>query len=103
MREQLRDADFWKKVKDFGSKVPFAADAVAMFYALRDDATSLKDKAIIVGALVYWVNPFDLVPDFLISAGQLDDFTVIAAALDRVKKAVTPEHKARARAMLGLS
>ncbi|HET8524132.1 MAG TPA: YkvA family protein [Thermomicrobiales bacterium] len=28
-------------------------------------------------ALVYLISPIDLIPDFLLGAGQLDDFTVI--------------------------
>ena len=99
---QFTDASFWDKVKKFGAKVPFATDAVAMFFALRDNATSMKDKAIIAGALFYWINPFDLIPDFIVSAGQLDDFTVIAAALYRVRRAVTDEHLAKARSVLGI-
>ena len=99
---EFNDESFWKTVRKFGSKVPFALDAVAMFYALRDSSTSLRDKAIIGGALLYWIDPFDLVPDFIISAGQLDDLTIVIAALAKVRSSVTETHRAKARAMLGL-
>lgn len=36
MAMQIADPEFWAKVKKFASKVPFATDAVAMFYAMRD-------------------------------------------------------------------
>ncbi|MEY4322372.1 MAG: hypothetical protein RL410_153 [Actinomycetota bacterium] len=94
--------DFWAKVKKFGRKVPFATDAVAMYFALLDHRTSKKHKAVIAAALVYWLMPFDVVPDFIVSAGQLDDLTVIAAALLQVRRSVRPEHFAKARAALGL-
>jgi uncharacterized membrane protein YkvA (DUF1232 family) len=100
--QNVNDKDFWKKVKDFGAKVPFATDAVAMYYAFLDHRTPKRHRATIAAALVYWIVPFDIVPDFLISAGQLDDLTVIAGALLQVRRSVRPEHFAKARATLGL-
>ena len=99
---EFNDESFWATVRRFGRKVPFAVDAVAMFFALRDSSTSMRDKAIIAGALLYWIDPFDLVPDFIVSAGQLDDLTIIIAALAKVRSSVTEEHRAKARAILGL-
>ena len=100
--QEIDDATFWKKVRKFGSKIPFASDVVAMYFALRDAKTPMRHKAIITAALLYWISPFDLVPDFIVSAGQLDDFTVVAAALLKVRKSVTPEHTRKARNILGL-
>jgi len=37
----------------------------------------LKSLAIIVGAIIYFVNPFDMIPDFIAGAGFLDDAAVI--------------------------
>lgn len=99
---EFNEASFWKTVRKFGSKVPFAEDAVAMYYTLKDSSTPLRDKAFIIGALLYWIDPFDLVPDFIVAAGQLDDWTVIIAALGRVRSSVTEVHRAKARAALGL-
>lgn len=36
-----------------------------------------KSILIVIGALVYFVTPIDLVPDFIPVTGLLDDFTVI--------------------------
>ena len=36
-----------------------------------------KSILIVIGALVYFVTPIDLVPDFIPITGLLDDFTVI--------------------------
>jgi uncharacterized membrane protein YkvA (DUF1232 family) len=38
-----------------------------------------------LAAILYFVNPFDLVPDFLVGVGLLDDVTVIAFALNVLK------------------
>jgi uncharacterized membrane protein YkvA (DUF1232 family) len=57
----------------------------------------------IYAALVYWLFPFDLIPDFLAGIGQLDDFGAISLALMSVRKSVTPAHREKARAVLGLA
>lgn len=36
-----------------------------------------RDKAIIIGALLYFINPFDLMPDITPILGFLDDMSVI--------------------------
>lgn len=38
-----------------------------------------------VAAIVYFVNPFDLIPDFLPASGFLDDATIIAFVVRSVK------------------
>lgn len=43
-----------------------------------------KSLTAIVGALVYFLNPFDLIPDFLIF-GYLDDLFVITNVLSLIK------------------
>jgi uncharacterized membrane protein YkvA (DUF1232 family) len=36
-----------------------------------------KTMLIILASLIYFVNPFDLVPDFLPGVGYLDDITIV--------------------------
>ena len=103
MAVKIFDPKFWVKVKKFASRIPFATDAVAMFYAMRDRKTPTKDRLFIYAVLVYWLLPFDLIPDFLAGIGQLDDFGAISIALMSVRKSVTPAHRTKARAVLGLA
>lgn len=51
--------------------------------AVRGEYTGLSGKslALIVGALIYYVSPLDIIPDFLPIAGLLDDVAVLAFAL----------------------
>lgn len=42
-----------------------------------------------LAAVVYFVNPLDVIPDFLIGVGLLDDLTVIAFALNALKGDLT--------------
>ena len=40
--------------------------------------TPLKVKAILAFAILYLISPFDLVPDWIIGFGLLDDLTVVS-------------------------
>jgi uncharacterized membrane protein YkvA (DUF1232 family) len=49
---------------------------------------NLKIAAIVLGAAAYFAVPIDIVPDFLIGPGQLDDLAVIALAYKQIKKTI---------------
>ncbi|HWR60151.1 MAG TPA: YkvA family protein, partial [Clostridia bacterium] len=44
---------------------------------LKDRNVSVFKKLLIIGSLLYLVFPVDIVPDFLIGLGILDDITVL--------------------------
>jgi len=49
---------------------------------LRDPRVPALPKWLIpAGALIYLVSPIDLIPDFILGLGQLDDLSVIAVAV----------------------
>jgi uncharacterized membrane protein YkvA (DUF1232 family) len=65
---------------------------------LRDRRVPLWTKAIPVAAITYVLSPLDLIPDFLIVLGQLDDLGILLGAM-RLFEAVVPaylvaEHRA---------
>lgn len=88
-----------RKALKLAGKIPFARDAIAMVYALQDPNVPLAKKATIGAALLYFLSPFDLIPDFL-PGGYLDDAAVIVAAFKSVQDIITDEHLARADALL---
>lgn len=45
-----------------------------------------KAHAIALGALIYFVNPLDLIPDALPAVGFLDDFAVLTIAVSAIAK-----------------
>ena len=69
--------------KKAGLKVVYYA--LILYYALQSPKISVKEKALIIGALGYFILPVDLVPDVIAGAGFLDD----AAALLAVIKMLT--------------
>jgi uncharacterized membrane protein YkvA (DUF1232 family) len=57
-------------------------------------------RAVLFGALAYFVLPADLVPDMLAGLGFTDDASVIAAAIAAVGRHLEPKHRAQARKSL---
>ena len=65
-----------------------------------DRRTPRRVQAILLGALAYFVLPFDFVPDMLPLIGFTDDAAVLVTAIKVVAAHVTPEHREAARALL---
>ncbi len=84
--------NFWKKVKEVGSKIPFLKDIVAMYYCLLDEKTPMTVKASIALALVYFISPIDAIPDFIAALGFTDDAGVIASTLLLIKGQLKDTH-----------
>jgi uncharacterized membrane protein YkvA (DUF1232 family) len=68
--------------EDARELLAFIPDCVILVKRLLGDArVPRRAKLVLVGLLAYLVLPFDLVPDFIPVAGQLDDAIVAAACL----------------------
>ena len=80
--------------KRAGAKFVYAA--LILFYTLESDTVSVKDKAIIIGALGYLISPLDVVPDAIPIAGLGDDLAVLIYVLHKVWGEVSEEVKAKA-------
>src|SRR6185369_16668703 len=91
---------FWRKLRRFAAQLPFAEDLLAAWYCAFDRDTPLKVKAALVGALAYFVLPFDVIPDMMPLLGFADDAAVLATALRLVASHMKPEHRAAAKRAL---
>ena len=67
-----------------------------LFYVLKDEKTSLEHKAIILGALGYFILPLDMLPDFIPVIGFSDDIAAIIACIKAIRANITPEIKKKA-------
>lgn len=65
-------------------------NALLLFYLLKDKNTSLEHKAIIVGALGYFILPVDLIPDIIPALGLTDDLATLVACIKTIKANITP-------------
>jgi len=90
------------KIKETAKKAGLKAIymALLLYYALESPTISVMDKAIIYGALGYFISPIDIVPDILPLIGLSDDIAVLAWAFSRVKHNITDMTREKAKTKL---
>jgi uncharacterized membrane protein YkvA (DUF1232 family) len=92
------------KVHNSGKLKRFSSDVSLMFSMLRDywqgnyREVPWKSIAAIAGALIYVLNPLDVIPDLILGFGFIDDAGVVALCLkmvesDLLRYAAWKEHK----------
>jgi uncharacterized membrane protein YkvA (DUF1232 family) len=91
---------FWPKLRRTAARLPFAEDLVAAYYCAFDRRTPRRVRVILLGALAYFVLPFDFIPDMLPIIGFTDDAAVLATAIRVVAAHITPQHRDAARRAL---
>lgn len=70
----------------------FVPDCVVLFRRLIADERVPRPSKLLLGAmLAYLAMPFDVVPDFIPVAGQLDDLLVVVVILRRVLRSGGPD------------
>lgn len=100
VNEQRVAKGFWPKIRRVASKIPFAGDALSVWFCARDPATPRTAKALMMAGLAYFVLPTDAIPDVLAVVGFTDDAAVFAALMAVVGKNLKPRHKASAEKLL---
>ncbi|MBV9533520.1 MAG: DUF1232 domain-containing protein [Bradyrhizobium sp.] len=98
-RESVR-LRFWIKFKRVVAKLPFAEDLLAAYYCAFDKETPRHVQAALLGAIAYFILPFDFIPDVMPVLGFTDDAAILATAIRLVSTHITPEHRDLARAAL---
>ena len=72
---------------------------------LQDSRISLFPKLIPFAALIYVVSPIDLIPDFVLGLGQLDDVGIallgIALFIEMCPRAIVDKYRAALDAEMG--
>jgi uncharacterized membrane protein YkvA (DUF1232 family) len=91
---------FRAKFKRVAAKLPFAEDLLSAYYCAFDSQTPRHVQAALLGAIAYFILPFDFIPDMLPVLGFTDDAAVLATAIRLVAAHITPDHREAARAKL---
>lgn len=101
----LKNPTELKKILDVATKTAASKNAtgpidelfakVKLLIGMISDTISKKYSAIpwgslvsIVAALIYFVSPFDLIPDYILGAGYIDDGAVVAFVLGQINSDV---------------
>jgi uncharacterized membrane protein YkvA (DUF1232 family) len=75
-----------------GAIARFVPDCVVLLRRLlRDPRLPRRQRRLLLALLAYLALPFDLVPDFIPVAGQLDDAILVLLVLRSVVRAAGPE------------
>ena len=98
-RESVRRR-FWAKFRRVVASLPFAEDLLSAYYCAFDKQTPRHVQAALLGALAYFILPFDFMPDMLPLLGFTDDAAILATAVRMVASHITQEHRDAARAAL---
>jgi len=88
---------FWAKLRRYAAALPFAEDLLAAYYCAFDRTTPRHVQAALIGALAYFILPFDVIPDMLPVLGYTDDAAVLATAIKLVSSHIRPEHREAAK------
>jgi len=100
LNEQRVAKGFWPKIRKVAAHVPFARDALAVWFCARDPLTPTGAKGMMMAALAYFVLPTDAIPDLLGVIGFTDDAAVFAALLAVVGKNIKDRHREAADELL---
>lgn len=92
--------DFWPKIGRVAARIPFAKQVVSVYFAARDPETPVAAKGVMMGALAYFVLPFDAIPDVLAGIGFTDDAAVITAVIATLGANIRKRHQDAAQKTL---
>ena len=101
-QEHYSESGLFSKISKVCKKAGIKAIyyVLLLYYVVTGENTSLKDKGIILGALGYFILPFDLIHDWVPFIGFTDDIAALVACLHTIKANITPEVKKKARTKL---
>jgi uncharacterized membrane protein YkvA (DUF1232 family) len=91
---------FWIKLKKVAGKLPFIEDLLAAYYCAFDKQTPRHVQVALLGAIAYFILPFDFIPDMMPVLGFTDDAAILATVVRLVAGHITDDHREAARAAL---
>lgn len=89
-KERYVKENFEEKMENLRGGIRLAKHVLALFRYMTDEKIPWYKKSVVVAALVYFIMPFDAIPDIMPLIGYLDDFGVIAAVLAFLGKEIKP-------------
>ena len=101
--EHYNESSFSDKLNRFCSSIgkEVVRKVLTLYYVLKSRDVPMKMKITIIGALGYFILPFDLMPDFIVGLGFADDIAAICFAYDQVEAYRTPKIDRKVEERLG--
>lgn len=79
------ESGMWAHIKKYAKKagIELIKNVLILYYAWPE--VSMADKAIILGAITYFISPLDVIPDALPGIGFSDDIGIVSAAVAKIR------------------
>lgn len=96
------ESGFWEKIKNYGKAAgkEVVGKALLLYYAAVSNKTPIGIKALIYGALGYFIFPVDFVPDIIPVVGFADDLVALGTAIASATAYITDEVRQQAKEKL---
>ena len=100
--QHYNDSSFLDKVTKYGKLIGINAlyKAVQLWFVLQKPDVPASTKAVIMGALGYFIAPLDFLPDLMPVLGYTDDFVAITFALIKVQGYIDEEVERKSKNLL---
>lgn len=97
--KQYSEASLFTKLAKFGKKAGIKVVYVALllYHTLQKKEVPTKAKAVVLGALGYFILPLDVIPDILGPIGYTDDLSALLVALVTVAMYIDDAIKQKAQ------
>ncbi|SPF37656.1 DNA-binding helix-turn-helix protein [Candidatus Desulfosporosinus infrequens] len=76
--------DYQKKIQQVGGLGPFIDDLNQMYELYCLSSTTTHDRALLGSALLYFILPTDVIPDYIFPIGYLDDAIAVKLVLHKL-------------------
>lgn len=96
-KKNYDDSSLWNKLKETATTAgkTVIAKVLLLYYAIGN--MSASEKALVLGALGYFILPIDLIADFYPVVGFSDDLAALAFVFAKVSSKIGPDAKDNAR------
>jgi uncharacterized membrane protein YkvA (DUF1232 family) len=91
---------FWRMLKREAASLPFAEQLLTAYYCAFDRRTPLYVKAMLIGAIVYFVVPDRFMTKAIPLIAAADDAAILAVVFKAVSSHIKLEHREAAQRTL---
>ena len=96
------ESELWQKIGKLGKSIGATVlyPVFLLFNLLKSGDINLKEKAMIIGTLGYFILPVDLLPDAIVGVGYADDAAALTAAVTALASCITEDIQNESKSQL---
>jgi uncharacterized membrane protein YkvA (DUF1232 family) len=96
------ESELLQKIGKFGKSIGATVlyPVFLLFNLLKSGDINMKEKAMIIGTLGYFILPLDLLPDALVGVGYADDVAALTAAVTALASCITEDIQNESKSQL---